>query len=334
MEDDTDTTDIMYDDNRLKLEYSKKYMDKLRVMWDEMFGDSQTFTDYYFDNVCKDNDILVALYDDEPVGMVHLNSYRLQVFDKCYECRYIVGVAVNKKYREKGIMKKMLSRIKMDYTGKDKFIFLMPEKEEYYSGLGFVKVYNNWVMEFNILNENTVEELCDRELQAGAFSICPLTEYDDSSLLHLAAEINELLETKYKMFSYRDKNYLMRMLNEHMSENGNVCVVRSESEELVGVFAYGIMDGMLYAERVEIFNGRIEDIIACILKTSIDNSCVGCIVTVAHDDVKDSLPDMQGLDVQIDEGHGIMAYFPEEFERNTGIRINDIINKTFLDEIV
>ncbi|MGN0436475.1 MAG: GNAT family N-acetyltransferase [Wujia sp.] len=351
MEDDTDNTDITakenvygiinpeenidyFDINRLELIYSKKDMNKLRAMWDDIFADSQEFTDYYFDNICKENEILVAYYEGEPIGMVHINSYRLRVYGRELDCKYIVGVAVREQYRKNGVMKRMITRIKDDYSKLSGFLFLMPDNEDYYRGSGFVKIYENWVVEFNILSEDVVEERCYKEYQAGALSVSELTEYDEVALEELARNINEFLDNRYKIYSIRDGKYLNDMLMQYLAENGNVCVVRSESEEIIGLFAFGIWDGMLYAERVEVFNGSIYDMFTCILQTCIDNACVGCVVTVAHDDIKQTLPDIQGLDIQFNEGHGIMAYIAPEMEKKFGIKSDDLINRTFLDEIV
>lgn len=341
MEDDTDNTDIShkedtasFDINRLELIYSKKDLDKLRDMWDDIFADSQEFTDYYFDYVCKVNEILVAYYEGEPIGMVHINPYRLRVYGKDMNCKYIVGVAVRKQYRKNGVMKRMLAKIKEDYSKLNGFLFLMPENEAYYKGAGFVRIYENWVLEFNILSENLVEEWCCREYQAGALSVSELTDYDETALRVLARDINGFFESKYSIYSVRDEEYLNNMLMQHLAENGNVCVVRSESDEIVGLFAFGIRDGMLYAERVEVCNGSICDIFTCILQTCIDNACVGCVVTVAHEDIKQTLPDIQGLDIQFNEGHGIMAYISPDMEKNIGIKSGDMLSRTFLDEIV
>lgn len=324
MDEVPDTTDI-------RLEYTKKDIGTLKEMWEDIFNDPDEFTEYYFDEVCTRNKILVAYDGEMPVGMVHLNTYSVTVFGDVVDCIYIVGVAVRYKYRNKGIMKSMLKKVIEDTNNLTKgFLFLMPEQKEYYTGLGFKPVYDTLVVECNIKYEDEVEERIFREFEASGLGISNLSEYDRDGLLKLSQVVNEFLDAEYPVHSVRTPEYFDHMLKEHRCQNGDVCVVKS-GQDVVGLFSYDIYDGVLYAERVELLAGNVDDMLICIVRTALFNACVGCVITLPADKVTRAPLDIYGMEMQISEGHGIMAYIPKN---NTGISCEKLTGRTFFDEIV
>lgn len=317
----------------IRYEYTKKDIEKLRDMWDDIFGDPDEFADYYFRDVCAGNKILTAYNnDDEPVGMVHLNTYKTMVYGKETECVYIVGVCVKPEYRNQGIMRSMLGKVKNDVSLRGNgFFYLMPKMKEYYTGLGFKSIYETYVAECNILYQDMVEERCFKDFEALGLGMINISEYDDEALAILADKINDNLAGEYKVYSKRNVKYLRSMQEEHICQNGNVCVVKRGSSDILGLFSYDIYDGVLYAERVEIFECNVNDMLTCIVRTCLENACVGCVVTLPRKIVEITDINVKGLDVQLKEGHGIMAYIGD----NEGeITYEMLENNLFFDEIV
>lgn len=316
----------------ITLEYSKKDIELLRDMWDDIFADPDEFAEYYFREICSKNNILVAYDGDLPVGMVHLNTYEVTVYGKKTECIYIVGVCVKPDYRRKGIMRMMLQKIKQDVECKDNgFLFLMPEAREYYTGLGFESIYDTCVAECNILYEDMVEERCFKDFETLGLGIINMSEYDDEALAILSDKINDYLQKEYEVYSVRSPKYLKTMLMEHICQNGNVCVVKWGSTDILGLFSYDIYDGILYAERVEIFDGNVNDMLTCIVRKCLENACVGCVVTLPQKFVEATDINIPGMDIQLKEGHGIMAYVKKG---KSELLIEQLRGKTFFDEIV
>lgn len=314
----------------ISLEYTKKDIKELRQMWEDIFNDPDEFIDYYFEDVCRENKILVAYDGSVPVGMLHLNPYKVTEYNKIVDCIYIVGVAVKRKYRRKGIMKSMIQKVIDDNRNLSPgFLFLMPEEKEYYMGLGFKTIYETLILECNIMYEYQVEERIYKDFETSGLGISNLSDYDEAGLLKLASIIDAHLSKDYSVYSVRDVQYLSKMLTEHMCQNGDVCIIKIGSSDVVGLFSYEIYDGILYAERVEVLAGNVNDIFTCIVKLTLENACVGCVATFAADRMADAQIDIQGLDIQVSEGHGIMAYIT-----NDNISIDDLKNKTFFDEIV
>ncbi len=323
-------TDHPNPDN-IKLIYTKKDIASLRQMWDDIFQDRDEFTDYYFDKICNNNKILVAYDGDEAIGMTHLNSYKVKCYDRELDCYYIVGVAVKRKYRNLGIMKKMLSRILDDYKDKnDGFFFLMPKKKEYYTGIGFKPIYSTLSIEGNIMDEDEASEEMEMEFSVSDLFVDDLSEYDVDGVKNIASTVNEKLADKYKVYSIRDKEYMDRMLMEHMCQNGDVGVILNEGDQLAGLFSYEIYDGILYAERIENFEINICDMLKCIVKLAIENACVGFVATIPDEEYDDNILDIPGVDIHTSEGCGIMAYIPDKLN----ISYEDLKDVSFFDEIV
>lgn len=320
------------DFQNITYEYTKKDLDSLKELWTEVFTDSQEFTDYYFDTICRDNKILAAYDGDVLVGMVHLNGYEVMVCGRATKCIFIVGIAVKRKYRNRGIMKSMIRKVSEDIKcGEDGFFLLLPSNKEFFGNIGFSEVYSTLTIECNIVMEDQVTERIERYYEINRLGVCNLTDYSEEDYVTIADKINEQLAMKYNIFSRRTPEYLKKMVTEHILQNGNVCIVKGESDKFVGLFSYEIYDGVMYAERIEIFDGNLNDMFTCIMKTAIDNACVGVISTLAESDYQMDASDIAGLDIQIREGHGIMALVPED---NNTLDIDKIKNHTFFDEII
>lgn len=312
------------------LSYTKKDIELIKEMWEDIFNDQDDFVEYYFNNVCKDNKILVAYDGDIPVGMVHLNTYKVNVLGKIEECIYIVGVAVKYKYRNQGIMRSMIKKIIADTNNLGNgFLFLMPEQQEYYTGLGFKKIYDTVTLECNIKYEDEVEEQVEREFEISGLGINNLSEYDEDGVGKIVDIVNDFLSKEYSVYSERTNEYMHSMLMEHRCQNGDVCIVKS-GQDVVGLFSYGIYDGVLYAERVEILAGNVNDMFISALKLALENACVGCVMTIPADKL-DNTVDIHGMELQIADGHGIMAYIPAN---NDKLTYEDLIGKSFFDEVV
>lgn len=310
----------MLDKKDMIIEYCKGNMDGTRAMWDEIFADPKEFADYYFEDICRNNKILTAFYKGTAVGMLHLNPYRVSVCGKIMTCYYIVGVAVKEDMRRQGIMRIMLEKALEDMRAEGcAFTFLMPKRKEYYSGMGFNMICHTNILEYDIPENDRIKELIENNRSFGELRLLMLSGYDLHGLDRLGAEINNLLAAKYNAFSVRDREYLTRMVNEHLCQNGDVCVVYGEG--LAGLFSYDIYDNVMYVERLEILNTDADNMLALIRRFAADKSCLRCVITVHgyH-------PGLSGR-----EGHGIMAYV---FDNSYNISVDLLANNSFFDEIV
>lgn len=310
----------MPDRNEITMEYGKSNMDAIREMWDEIFADPKEFADYYFEEICRSNKILTAYYGKTVVGMLHLNPYRVSVFDETRTCYYIVGVAVKEDMRRQGIMRAMMEKVLEDMKNEGcLFAFLMPERKEYYQGMGFETVYSTRMLEYDITEIAVKKTFSEEEESNTGLNCRMLSSYDSKELDNLAEGINNLLAEIYDIYAIRDRGYLASMVKEHICQNGDVCVMYGEN--LAGLFSYDIHDTVMYVERFEPLNTDIDNMLEVIIQLAADKSCCKCIVTVPghHAGLSGS------------EGHGIMAYV---FDNSRNISMDSLKNNSFFDEIV
>ena len=319
-----------------------KNQELLRELWEEAFDDPDEFVDYYFENVCKTNKILSAYAGDKLVGMLHLNPYDVYVDGQIKKSYYVVGVSVTYSMREQGNMKAMMKKALEDVVNEGvEFVFLMPALEDYYNNLGFKKVYNTKTMDFTIIEPEEFE----RDISDCYASLMLCTEHiSDFALGRLgdvAALVNEKLREKHKVFCVRDEQYLGNAILEHNCQNGDICVVRehmmSENEDeaddrdIVGVFSYGIDDDTMYVERFEAFEENAMALMISVLKLATELSCSRCIITMADRDVDGYEHILEGIELDVSDGKGIMVCVLNNDEEKY---LQVMRDNTFIDEIV
>lgn len=239
-----------YVDGKLKFEFciGNEKLIKVKKLWNDIFNDTVQFEEYYFEYKCRDNEILCGYIDDELVSMVHLNPYLYETINKVSKVHYIVGVAVVEKYRKMGIMKKMLNyAIKHLEELNEIFTFLMPEKEEYYSSLGFEKIYFNRLVTINT-NNKIKNPYFNIDKESIEFLMEPKKAEDVNKL-------NQLIKQKYSLTLNRDTNYF-DMIKIEMEQQGGNLVFIYEFEEIIGYFTTYLSENIMYIERVVIANNE------------------------------------------------------------------------------
>lgn len=155
-------------------EYTDK--EKTRKLYEEAFDDPKEFVDYYYEDKCRDNRMLVSIEDGEVISMLHLNPYKVSLCGTEVLSYYVVAVATTKERRHQGQMKRIFERcfeiLKNEHVP---FIYLLPVDEEIYSWMGF-------------------EKICD-------FSVKRISDY-------------EKIKESFDVFCIRDEIYLRRMEKE------------------------------------------------------------------------------------------------------------------------
>lgn len=223
---------------------SRSMKNDIVAMWDENFADSREFADFYFDSVAKENKIVTAKYNEELVGMIHLNPYNVMISGLGEKAYYIVGVAVSKKYRRMGIMKKMMEFAisYMEELG-HMFTFLMPENEKYYKGFGFEVVLKTSILTFNNIVKVPHEFLYyNRQID--------LKDISDDMMQTLCEKINNMLSDIYDVYSIRDVSYIKKMIKEHTCQNGSVFLI--DDNDVFTLYSMDNYDGVAYIDRFEL----------------------------------------------------------------------------------
>ncbi len=120
------------------VEYKEK--ERTRKLYEEVFEDPKEFVDYYYEDKCRDNRMIVSL-EDEVIAMLHLNPYRVNLCGVIVQSYYVVAVATKEERRHEGQMTRLFEKtfelLKKEHVP---FIFLLPVDEVIYSWMGFEKI--------------------------------------------------------------------------------------------------------------------------------------------------------------------------------------------------
>lgn len=198
---------------------------KTRKLWEDIFTeDTPEFLDYYYSVKTAENDIYVIEDGKKIISMLHLNPYQLQIGKNIVNGHYIVAVATDENYRRRGLMAKLLKTAIHDMRENgEPFTFLMPAAEAIYYPHGFRYIYRQ--KQGNISGK----AILDSGLQ--------IEQASKNDCFMLAEFANEFIEKKYDVFARRDSHYYEVVLNEQVSENGGIILIK-DKDKLIGCFMY------------------------------------------------------------------------------------------------
>lgn len=215
-------------------ELDKEENGKTRTLWEKVFTeDTKEFLDYYYFIKARDNQIYVIEEEGDIRAMVHLNPYKIRIYDKEYPSFYIVAVATEKEYRGRGYMGMLLQKCMLEmYAGKVPFSFLMPAAEAIYRPYDFRYIYKQ---KTGVIKE---QKACGGEHGHVVFSDAVLWEAEE-----MASFFNNNFSGNWQICTQRNDEYYRTMILEQQSERGGVRLVK-DGGHIVGMFAYAQEDGL------------------------------------------------------------------------------------------
>ncbi|MGN6713326.1 GNAT family N-acetyltransferase [Anaerocolumna jejuensis] len=221
----------------------EKVREDIYCLWQECFGDTDSYTDFYFQWVVPYNRIFTLYKEDKLCSMLHLNPYTLAVKENEVKADYIVGVATRKEERKKGYMGLLIEKaLQWMYEEGKPFTYLMPAAEVIYYPYDFRKVYTleNWGMEM----EKAV--LKGSSKNTGS-RLVKLTASDIDSRRVLTEFTEDILRREYDIYALRSRKYYEKLLAEMNSTKGGIALVLKK-DDLIGYAAYMQDDGFQIAE--------------------------------------------------------------------------------------
>jgi len=240
---------LYYNINEIQdLEQDKEVTKKeLYTLWQDCFGDSQSYTDFYFKWKVNENQILSIYKQDKISSMLHLNPYILMVQGSRIPVNYIVGVATKQEDRRQGLMRILLEASLHDmYQEHMPFTYLMPAAEAIYLPFGFRIVYEQ--EPWNQLLSEDRQKLTQMDIShksvSDSLNIVTLETRDREKLEDLVAFSNQQLSQKYDVYTERTQYYYKRLVYEMKSTGGEVLLCYRK-EKLVGYASY-MAEGDIY----------------------------------------------------------------------------------------
>lgn len=218
-----------------------------RGLWEQCFAeDSARFLDYYYEEKCRDNRILVLEDQGRICSMLQRNPYQIVCGDRAYELDYIVGVATDPERRHQGCMRRLLMQMFKDQQqAQMPFTFLMPADPAIYRPFGFVYVYDQPFWRLNEagrrlrrerIEDPALEPASDPSFwqgrdQEAASAADPRLQ---GRLEEAGKWLNRWLSERYQIFAGRDGAYMLRLWKEIVSEYGRWELLY-DGERLVGM---------------------------------------------------------------------------------------------------
>jgi predicted acetyltransferase len=220
-------------------------------LWQDCFGDSKEYTDFYFNWKVKDNRILTIYKEKALCSMLHLNPYLLSVRGKEVPANYIVGVATKKEERRQGLMKILLEKaLHQMYLEKMPFTYLMPAAEAIYTPYDFRVVYEqepwNEIMKAMIqdLREKTETSNENKDI-----TVRSLNPKDIDRMKGLTDFCNDQLSKDCDIYVYRTPYYYERLIHEMISGYGEVLVCYRQ-EQILGYLSYMAEEAIYITEMI------------------------------------------------------------------------------------
>ena len=163
--------------------------------------------------------------------MLCLNPCRVRFGAAERDLSYIVAVATGKKYRRRGIMRRILTTALLDeYAEKKPFVFLKPANPDYYTPFQFAYASKR---EKRIL-KNDARYHCKR-----------VDVEDDALLAELSRCANKVLGEKYQCYCLRSPAYLRQIGGELSAGDGRMLSVwerQDGGERLIGMECFDYAD--------------------------------------------------------------------------------------------
>lgn len=210
------------------LAQEEKYIS--RELYEECFPeDSESFVDYYYEQKCADNEILVLEDQERICSMLHLNPFRVSMYGTSCRVHYIVAVATAEEYRRRGYMLRLMEEAFYDmYHRGEPFTFLIPANPDYYYSCGF----EYWENQLELKQDR--DDIWHGQRMAAA-------KAEDSK--ELAAFSNEVLKEQFDLYIEKDEAYYRRLILEQNSQSGQVVVLRDTIDEsasgpVSGIFCF------------------------------------------------------------------------------------------------
>ncbi len=116
-----------------------KDIPELKKMWQDIFGDTEEYTELYFSYKFKEGNTFVIRVGDEIASALYVEYTDLYIDGKIYKGAYLCGIATLEKYRGRGFAGQLINYAKESIEKVD-IIYLIPANKSlfnFYKRFGF-----------------------------------------------------------------------------------------------------------------------------------------------------------------------------------------------------
>lgn len=131
--------------------YSKnEFIDELKALWHDTFGDSYEYLNAFFNSVYKDENTLVYIENKKPVAALYIIPYTMLYNEREIKVAYLYALATRPAFRGQGIMAQLIEKsfdicISRGYS----LTTLIPSESSlfgYYERFGFKSAFNRAII--------------------------------------------------------------------------------------------------------------------------------------------------------------------------------------------
>ena len=109
-------------------------LETLKQMWKEVFGDTETYLQMFFETIYQEENTLTIIEDNKLVAMLYMIPYTICRQGQMQTAVYLYALATKKEQRKHGYMTKLIEEA--NRIAKERgavCTFLQPENESLYS---------------------------------------------------------------------------------------------------------------------------------------------------------------------------------------------------------
>jgi len=194
----------------------------IRDLWSYCFDDSTEYNDYYFKNIFKPGNTIVAKVEGKLVGSIQMRKYNMRLFNESHNVALLVGISTLPEYRGLHIMHDLMHYV-FQYLRKANYslVFLTAKYPSFYKNYGFkfIASHKNYYI--------PLENIPKYEMPSN-ISINSITREDYNLLTDLYKEFH----LDRKIYFERDATLFKQMHEELKVENGNIYLIKRDNKAI------------------------------------------------------------------------------------------------------
>lgn len=221
---------------------------EIRKIWEYCFDDSSDYNNYYFDNIFKAENTVIAKINGKVIAAVQISYYKMQFYNKVLSSAFLLGISTLPEYRgQKAMQNIFLFLIEHLRENNYSLVFLTAKYPNIYKKYGFnfisaQKIYNIPIL--NVPSYKYSEGLNIRK-----------TSIDDSKIL---IELFEEFHNDRKIYFKRNKSIFQQLKQELIVESGDIYLIESFGKPIGYFFALISNNELIIRELVYITSNALK----------------------------------------------------------------------------
>ena len=240
---------------------------QVKQLWHDCFGDTDPYLSWYFDNIYKDENTVVALENGQVLGAAQIRLCEIFMHGKTHRCGYVCGVSTRPEARGKKIGSLIMDKIAS--VSKDRgceFNVLVPIIDCFYEKNGFIRCFDRTEYFFDIkdISAFTQKNPCDGAVKCDAQKL---------------RDIYLEFASGYDCYMLRGCDYFSQLIDQYNACGGGCMIFKSG-----GYIMFYPENGTLRIEEAIALNDRAAKDILAYISTAFEN-CKKVILRCGEKDV-------------------------------------------------